>query len=62
MSKLLFESGVGVMELLVDHTQFFPSKAEAKRTLQGKGASINKTVIENAEDKITKENLINNRY
>ncbi len=62
LSKSLFESGVGVMELFVDHTQFFPSKGEAKRTLQGKGASINKTVIENTEDKITKDNLINNRY
>ncbi|MEI7803482.1 MAG: tyrosine--tRNA ligase, partial [Bacteroidota bacterium] len=62
LTKSLFDEGVGVMELFVDHTQFFPSKGEAKRTLQGKGASINKTVIENAEDKITKENLINNKY
>ena len=62
ISKSLVENGIGIMNLLVDQTQFFPSNGEAKRTLAGKGVSVNKTVIESTEQKIGVQELINNKY
>jgi tyrosyl-tRNA synthetase len=61
ISKSIFENGLDVMKLLVDETQFFPSKGEARRTIEGKGASVNKQTV--ALDYVIKEDqLINNRY
>ncbi|HYV95783.1 MAG TPA: tyrosine--tRNA ligase [Chitinophagales bacterium] len=61
LSKSLFENGIDVMKLLVDDTQFFPSKGEARRTIESRGAAVNKQTI--SLDYIVKsEQLINNRY
>src|SRR6185295_519680 len=45
LSKSLFENGIDVMKLLVDDTQFFPSKGEARRTIESRGAAVNKQTI-----------------
>ncbi len=61
ISRSLLEEGIDVMKLMVEETQFFPSRGEARRIIQGNGASVNKQtvalnqIIKNAE-------LINNRY
>jgi tyrosyl-tRNA synthetase len=61
ISRSLLEEGIDVMQLMVEETQFFPSRGEARRMIQGNGASVNKQtvalnqIIKNAE-------LINNRY
>lgn len=61
ITKSLLEQGIDVMQLMVDETQFFPSRGEARRIIQGNGASINKQVI--ALNQIIKSGeLINNRY
>jgi tyrosyl-tRNA synthetase len=61
ISRNIFESGVDVMRLLVDETQFFPSKGEARRTIESNGAAVNKQTV--ALDHIIKsDQLINSRY
>jgi tyrosyl-tRNA synthetase len=62
ISKQLFDEGIDVLDLFVDKTGFMPSKGEARRTLQGKGASINKEVVEGTDKKILSSDLINNKY
>ncbi|MFI5135960.1 MAG: tyrosine--tRNA ligase, partial [Chitinophagales bacterium] len=61
ISRALFDDGVEVIQLLVDETNFFPSKSEARRTIQSHGASVNKQVI-SPELKVKSGDLINNRY
>jgi len=62
VSKQELEQGIDAVLLFSDKTGFMPSRGEAKRSLQGKGGSINKRVIESVERKVTSEELINNRY
>lgn len=62
VSKQDFEQGIDAVVLFSDKTGFMPSRSEAKRTLQGKGARVNKRVIETVDAKVTSEALINNRY
>lgn len=61
MSRTLFEEGVDVMKLLVDETQFFPSKGEARRTIESNGAAVNKQTI-SLDHVVKSDQLINNRY
>lgn len=62
VAKSDFEQGIDAVILFSDKTGFMPSRGEAKRTLQGKGARVNKRVIENVDAKVTSEALINQRY
>jgi len=56
-----FTEGIGIVELLAEHTDIFPSKGEARRMLKENGVSVNKT--KTAENKqITTADLINNQY
>ncbi len=61
ISRSLIENGVDVIQLLVDETKFFPSKGEARRTIQSHGVSVNKRVA-SMDDIVKSEQLINNRY
>ncbi|MBK9732444.1 MAG: tyrosine--tRNA ligase [Chitinophagaceae bacterium] len=61
ISRSLLENGLEVMKLLVDETQFLPSRSDARRIIQGNGASINKKNI-SPEEKINTSHLINDRY
>ena len=53
--------GVGVVELLAEHTDIFPSKGEARRMLKDNGVSINKIKVTDAKN-ITKADFINHQY
>lgn len=61
IAKSLLVEGMEVMQLMVDETQFFPSRGEARRMIQGKGASINKQTI-TLNQIIKSSELINDRY
>ena len=62
INKSELESGINVLELVSDKTKFFPSRGEVKRTIQGKGLSINSKLVESTELNVSKEQLLNNRY
>jgi tyrosyl-tRNA synthetase len=54
--------GIPVVELLVEKTNAFPTKAEVKRLIQGGGLSINMIKIDSLELLINKEHLLDNDY
>lgn len=62
VNKSEIENGVQILDLIVDKTKFFPSKGEAKRTLQGNGFSLNKTQIAEADYIVKATELINGKY
>ena len=62
LSKQMLSAGIPIIELLASHTSIFPSKAEAKKMLQGGGVAINKEKIELEEMLVGNEHLINNEF
>ena len=62
LSKQMLSASIPIIELLASHTSIFPSKAEAKKMLQGGGVAINKEKIESEEMLVTNEHLINNEF
>ena len=62
LPKQMLTAGIPIIELLASHTSIFPSKAEAKKMLQGGGVAINKEKIESEEMLVTNEHLINNEF
>jgi tyrosyl-tRNA synthetase len=54
-------SGIDVVTFLAD-TKIFPSKGEARKTVQGGGVSINRKKIENIQQSIEKNLLLHDRY
>lgn len=58
----LLEGGTGVVQLLSEHTNVFPSKGELRRAIQGGGVSINKVRVENPDATITMADSINGKY
>lgn len=59
--KEIFE-GTGVIELLAEKTNIFPSKGELRRTIKGNGLSINKEKVADTELIIDKNFLIDDKY
>jgi tyrosyl-tRNA synthetase len=59
--KEILAGGVDIVTFLAD-TKIFPSKGEARKTLQGGGVSLNKEKINNVDLKIGKEQLLNDKY
>jgi tyrosyl-tRNA synthetase len=62
LAKSVLANGVPIIELLASHTTIFPSKAEAKKMLQGGGVAINKEKITSEELSVSNENLINDTF
>jgi tyrosyl-tRNA synthetase len=62
IAKADIEAGINIVELLVEKTQVFPSKGEARKMLQQGGVSLNKKKIDSAEQVINLNDLLNNRY
>jgi tyrosyl-tRNA synthetase len=56
------ENGTGILELLAEKTNVFPSKTEARKMIQGGGVSINKQKVESQEMVINASHLIRNKY
>jgi tyrosyl-tRNA synthetase len=61
IDRSLLEEGVDIVSLLAN-TGVFPSKGEARKTVQGGGVSINRKKVESIELKVTTAFLIHNRY
>ncbi len=56
------ELDLDVLELLAVETAVFPSKGEARRMVTGGGVSLNKQKITSPDQRIKKENFINQKY
>jgi tyrosyl-tRNA synthetase len=55
-------NGIGLIDLLAEKTNIFPSKSEARKLLQAGGVSINKNKIEDALMVVNLSNTINKKY
>lgn len=58
----LLEVGIDAVSLLSDASGIFPSRGEARKMIQGGGVSINKEKVLNAEQQISRADVINERY
>ncbi len=61
ISSTLLSDGVGIIDLLAEHTNILNSKGEARRALKEGSLNINQEKVTDAEALITKEDLINNQ-
>lgn len=59
--KTQLENGIDIVSFLAA-TQIFPSKGEARKTIQGGGVQINKQKIETIDYTVTINQLLNNKY
>ena len=55
------DAGLDVVSFLAE-TAIFPSKGEARKTVQGGGVSFNKEKVGGIDVKLSKELLLNNKY
>lgn len=62
VDRKLFDEGVGVIDLLAEHTQVFPSKGELRRTIKGGGLSINKSKVAADDASVNAASLIGEKY
>ncbi|PSK85709.1 tyrosine--tRNA ligase [Prolixibacter denitrificans] len=62
VDRKLFDEGVGVIDLLAEHTQVFPSKGELRRTIKGGGLSINKSKVAADDATVDAASLIGEKY
>jgi tyrosyl-tRNA synthetase len=60
-SRSLLSEGADMISFLADHG-IFPSKGEARKTIQGGGLSVNKEKVGGIDFKLTDEHLLNERY
>lgn len=60
-SDMLHGAGVDLLVFLAEQ-QIFPSKGEAKKSIQGGGLSINKEKVGSIDFKLTQEHLLNDKY
>jgi len=61
ISPELIESGVGVIELLSEHTGFLSSKGEARRALKENSIHLNKNLVKDNKS-IYRSDLLNGKY
>jgi tyrosyl-tRNA synthetase len=59
--KNKFAAGIDVVSFLTE-TNIFPSKGEARKTIQGGGLSINRKKIDNVQLKVDSSLLLHDRY
>lgn len=62
ISKAELETGIDASTLLAEKTTVFPSKGEAKKTIQGGGVSLNKEKIKEASVVFNAAHLLNGKY
>ncbi len=61
VSKTLFDDGVDAVSLVGEKATIFPSKGEAKKTIQGNGVSANKEKL-SLEKKFSTDDLLHGKY
>ncbi|WP_379093447.1 tyrosine--tRNA ligase [Pedobacter sp. UC225_65] len=62
IAKNELASGIDIATLLAEKTTVFPSKGEAKKTIQGGGLSVNKAKVADATTTYTTADLINDEF
>lgn len=62
ISAAVLKEGISIVNLLTEHSSVFPSKGEAKKMIVGGGVSLNRQKITDAEQVISTESLVSNRY
>jgi tyrosyl-tRNA synthetase len=60
-AKSQLESGVDVVSFLAE-SGIFPSKGEARKTVQGGGVAINKQKVEGIDSQVISSQLLNDKY
>ena len=59
--KSKLQNGIDVVSFLAE-INIFPSKGEARKTIQGGGVSINRKKVENEKMKVENSMLLHNKY
>jgi tyrosyl-tRNA synthetase len=62
LSPTLLAQGVSALDLLTEHTQFFPSKGEARKMIQAGGVAINRKKVESPDQLFSSEQVLNGKY
>ena len=62
VSAETIKTGVKVIDLLTEMTQVFPSKGEARKTIQANGLSINKQKVQGVDAVVDATSLLNKKY
>lgn len=62
IDRKLFDTGIQPLTLLAELTGVFPSKGEARKTIQANGLSLNKEKFTNIDQPITASHLIKDKY
>ncbi len=62
IDKRVLQQGVAPLTLLAELTKIFPSKGEARKTIQANGLSLNKEKFTDLDTLLTTSNLIKDRY
>lgn len=62
ISREQLQAGIPPLDLVAQLTNIFPSKGEARKTIQQNGLSLNKEKLTDPQTPITTDNLINNKY
>jgi tyrosyl-tRNA synthetase len=60
--KSVLSNGIGIIELMAEATDMLPSRAEAKRAIQGQAISVNKEKITSTDAIINHESLLHGKY
>ncbi len=61
VSKTFFDEGIDAVSLVGEKAAIFPSKGEAKKTIQGNGVSVNKEKL-SLEKKFSSADLLHGKY
>ena len=61
ISLELLDSGIGVIDLLSEHTGFLSSKGEARRALKENSIRLNKSLVEDSKS-VSRSDLLNGKY
>jgi tyrosyl-tRNA synthetase len=62
VARNLIEQGIPLVDFLVEHTNIFPSKGEARKMLTGGGVQINKEKVEDINSSVNSSSLIRDKY
>ena len=62
ISRAELEEGIMPLDLLVEKTQIFPSKNEARKMMTGNGVSLNKEKLTDIQQPVSTSDLLNDKY
>ncbi len=62
IEKSLLVEGLNILDLLVEHTQIFSSKGDARRTIKNNGVSLNKNKVTSHELVVGMDSLLHSRF